>query len=690
MNEDGSTLGVVDAEILGRIMVAQNILFVLPSRETIIEFFNKSLAEIPGAGSVHICITGAKKSIHHEGCRECFLLDSGTKDYMGKSSECRLQTDPGFIVLFIETLEFRFGFIVFSIIQKELFTPYVPFISNLANFIALSLENRLQKSNLQKAQENLEQRVLERTNELRNVNRQLQEENKARTISEGKLGLLSNALEASANSIVITDNTGSIIWANKAFSTLTGYSTEEALGRNPGSLVKSGIHGIEFYKQMWNTILNGKVWQGEIVNKRKDGSLYDEYLTITPVSNEAEKISHFVAVKLDITEQKKSANELLKAKEKAEESNRLKSAFLATMNHELRTPLNHILGFSDLMKSGVNAAQVVDYATLIHKSGNNLLEIIEDIFELALAEQSAIRLRSESINCLDLFIGNKSVLTEILNASGKKDQIKLNFIAEKELLVQSIYTDRSKINQVLINLFRNAVKFTEQGKIEFGMVKQEPGYITFFVKDTGIGIPENKNEIIFEFFRQVDEGPTRKHGGVGIGLAISKKIAAIMDGTLTVESEPGKGSIFSFKIPVILNNISTLQLKDTGLVQHIPDFKNKTILIAEDDNASLLLIRKYLSPTGARIIEVTDGAAAIQQLTSQPDIILMDMNMPIMNGYDATRAIKKGHTIPVLATTSFSLPDDREKAIEAGCDGFILKPINQQKLLNELSRYLFK
>jgi CheY-like chemotaxis protein len=163
-----------------------------------------------------------------------------------------------------------------------------------------------------------------------------------------------------------------------------------------------------------------------------------------------------------------------------------------------------------------------------------------------------------------------------------------------------------------------------------------------------------------------------------------------MDGTLTVESEPGKGSIFSFKIPVILNNISTLQLKDTGLVQHIPDFKNKTILIAEDDNASLLLIRKYLSPTGARIIEVTDGAAAIQQLTSQPDIILMDMNMPIMNGYDATRAIKKGHTIPVLATTSFSLPDDREKAIEAGCDGFILKPINQQKLLNELSRYLFK
>ncbi|HLO58895.1 MAG TPA: ATP-binding protein [Bacteroidales bacterium] len=690
MNRIGSTSGMVDAEILGRIMVAQNILFVLPSSETIIEFFNKSLAEIPGTGSVHVCLSGGKKNIYSKECSECHLLDSGTKGFMDKNGECRFHTDQKFFVFLIETLEFRFGFIVFSLIHKELFNPYVPFIGNLTNFIALTLENRLHKSSLEKTHENLEQRVLERTIELRNVNRQLQEENKARAITEGKLRLLSNALEASANSIVITDKAGNINWANKAFSTLTGYSPEEALGRNPGSLVKSGVQSIEFYKQMWNTILDGNVWQGEIVNKKKDGSLYDEYLTITPLFSETGKISHFIAVKLDITEQKKSANELLKAKEKAEESNRLKSAFLATMNHELRTPLNHILGFSDLMKSGINAAQVIDYATLIHKSGNNLLEIIEDIFELALAEQSVIKLRSESINCLDLFISNKSVLTEILNASGKKDQIKLNFNADKELLVQSIYTDRSKINQVLINLFRNAVKFTEQGKIEFGMTQQEPGYITFYVKDTGIGIPENKNEIIFEFFRQVDESPTRKHGGVGIGLAISKKIAAIMDGTLTLESEPGKGSIFSFKIPVILNNVSILELKNAGAVKDFPDFKNKTILIAEDDNASLLLIRKYLSPTGAKIIDVPNGAAAIDRLSCQPDIVLMDMNMPVINGYDATRAIKKDHTIPILATTSYSLPDDREKAIEAGCDGFIMKPINQQKLLDELSRFLLK
>jgi len=508
--------------------------------------------------------------------------------------------------------------------------------------------------------------------------------------SEERLRLVSSALEATANSIVITDDGAKIIWANDAFSKLTGYTLDEAIGRTPRDLVYSGVHSREFYRLMWKKILSGKVWYGEIVNKRKDGQFYTEYLTITPVRDENNVIRHFIAVKQDISAQKKVEKELLKAKENAEESNRLKSAFLATMNHELRTPLNHILGFSDLMRSGAILENMPDYANLIYNSSQNLLEIIESIFELALVEQSEIKLRLQTFKCLDMFLSNKSVLNEILEISGKKDQIELVFIADKQLLLQNITTDRNKINQVLINLFKNAVKFTKSGKIEFGMKTEEPGWLVFYVGDTGIGIPENKHKIIFEFFRQADDSYTREYGGVGIGLAISKKIAEVMNGTLSLESLPNKGSKFYFKIPVALPSFGNAQIDEYVKEIIIPKLQGKTILIAEDDPLSTELIKKYLANTGVELIEATNGKEAIKKLKANPDAILMDLHMPIMDGYTATRIIKsKKPHIPVIAITAYALSTDKNKAIEAGCDGVISKPIEQRILFGELQKLLF-
>jgi PAS domain S-box-containing protein len=507
--------------------------------------------------------------------------------------------------------------------------------------------------------------------------------------SEERLHLLSTALEASANSVVITDNKSTIIWANEAFSRLSGYALNEAIGKKPRDLVYSGIHSREFYQHMWETILSGNVWHGEIINKQKNGQLYNEFLTITPVRDENNEIRHFIAVKQDITKQKKSEEELRAAKEKAEESNKLKSAFLATMNHELRTPLNHILGFSDLLRSGAILEQVIDYSNVIYKSGQNLLEIIEDIFELAIAEQSEIKLRQQTFKCLELFLSNKSVLTEILEISGKKDQIDLVFNVDKELLLQNITTDKNKINQVLINLFKNAVKFTNSGKIEFGLKEEEPGWLTFYVEDSGIGIPEDKHEIVFEFFRQADDSHTRKYGGIGIGLAISKKIAEVMNGSLSLESIPEKGSRFCLKIPVAISNFEDIQIKDYHKEIIIPKLHGKTILIAEDDHSSVVLIKNYLANTGAKLIEAANGKEVIEKLNMHPDVILMDLNMPIMDGYAATRIVKsKNRGIPVIAVTAYALSADKTKAIDAGCDSIISKPVEQNILFSELNKFL--
>ena len=252
----------------------------------------------------------------------------------------------------------------------------------------------------------------------------------------------------------------------------------------------------------------------------------------------------------DITERKQAEIELIAAKEKAEESNRLKTAFLATMNHELRTPLNHILGFSELILSGVSPEDNVSFAASIQSSGQSLLSIIEGIFDLAMVEQANVALRNQTFTLMDHIMESKASFDNILVASGKNEQIQLIFKPDIPFLSSYITADRSKINQVLTNLFKNAVKFTPHGTIELGFRVEKESYLTYYVKDSGIGIPDEKQNIIFDFFRQVDDSYTRRYGGIGVGLAISQKIAKILNGELKVVSEIGVGSIFSLTIPV--------------------------------------------------------------------------------------------------------------------------------------------
>lgn len=240
---------------------------------------------------------------------------------------------------------------------------------------------------------------------------------------------------------------------------------------------------------------------------------------------------------------------LAKALEDASESDRLKSAFLATISHELRTPLNHILGFGALIRDHSTEKHIREYATELCSSGNGLLGMIEDMFTLALAEKSTMIVRTSQVKGVELYMASKELLTEMLNISGKNELIKLQFKPDHALMSTTFIADRQKIQQVLSNLFNNAVKFTNTGTIEFGITRTRD-CLKMYVSDTGIGIPVNQQQHIFDLFRQLDDGINRHYGGLGIGLSMSKKLAEVLGGHLNVESEPGKGSCFYFSVPV--------------------------------------------------------------------------------------------------------------------------------------------
>jgi len=395
------------------------------------------------------------------------------------------------------------------------------------------------------------------------------------------------------------------------------------------------------------------------------------------------------ALHFEIMEKENQAAELIVAKEKAEESNHLKSAFLATMNHELRTPLNHILGFSEIINSSAEDDDIKEWANIIVESGTGLLNIIEDIFDLALAEQGQIKIRKQSFKGIDIFLENRKALDEIIVNAGKENEIKLVYKPDSTLLQTFLIADRSKINQVLINLFKNASKFTSKGIIEFGFYQKDENEIVFYVKDTGVGIQADKLDVIFEFFRQLDDSNTRYYGGVGIGLAISKRIAEAMNARIVVESEVGKGTTFFLHVPVEITSL-VFPTHESDDDVTLPDLTGKTILIAEDDAISRRLVKMLLETTHANIIEAENGQEAIEKMVEFQDIdlILMDLKMPVLDGYKATTQIKAiWPDIKIIALTVYSIVKEKKLALSAGCDDIIIKPIDKRILFAKLKQF---
>ncbi len=399
-----------------------------------------------------------------------------------------------------------------------------------------------------------------------------------------------------------------------------------------------------------------------------------------------EYISNLISI---IIRRKENEVSLQMAKNKAEEADKLKSAFLANMSHEIRTPMNAIIGFSELItRKTISQEKKEVYAQYITSSSRTLLNLIDDIIDLAKIEAGQLKI-SKSNTYVNVMLNELGDFFE--NEKKRINKSRIVFIKHQGVSKDtfSILCDSLRLKQILINLLNNALKFTPDGLIEFGYLIPNNATIMFFVRDTGIGLSDEKLSLIFERFRQADESTTRNFGGTGLGLAISKKLVDMMGGRIWAESEKGKGSTFFFTLPLIIPS-SSIEREDKADITITKSFEGKTILIAEDEDINFMFLDEVLQPTGAKIIRAKTGYEAFNLFKGNDvSLVLMDIRMPEMNGYQATKLIKEiNPNVPVIAQTAYAMAEDKVKGLSSGCDDYLAKPIKPELLINTIKKYL--
>ena len=617
-------------------------------------------------------------------------------------------------------------------------------------------------------------------------------------------------VEQSPMPIIITDRNGNIEYVNSAFSTITGYSFGEVMGKNP-RILKSGLNDEKVYRELWNAISAGKEWHGEFHNRKKNNALYWEYAHISALKNEKDEITNYIAIKEDITLRKAMEDELrqsrttvrelldaisgpailfrsegqviamnrsarsifglknrdgelrdiysilpreevgfyktnfstviatgsvvrvertiqettydvticpiiddngdilriavyahdisiLKKTEEmlrsaaaaSEEANRAKSRFVAVMSHEIRTPLNAIMGLTDLVLAQMSKENDInENVWMIRRSAEHLHAIVDNILDFSRIEAGKVDLEKREFSMSGLI----SNMGKLFSASAGKKRVEVRFSSAEDIPPVLIGDDH-RLSQILINLIGNALKFTESGYVEIHgerMAISDPGqrtWVRISVKDTGIGIPSDRTAAIFESFTQAEVKTSRTYGGSGLGLTISKQLTELMGGSIRVESEEGKGSVFIIEIPFKTGVISE---KRNG-IRHEP----LRILLAEDNEINVKLTRMVLSRAGHTVESAFDGVDAISKLsTGKYDLVLMDVEMPVVDGFEATRRIRAGEAgesakhVPIIAITAHDIPEMRELCGMSGMNGYLTKPFTVDSLEENISRILF-
>jgi PAS domain S-box-containing protein len=407
--------------------------------------------------------------------------------------------------------------------------------------------------------------------------------------------------------------------------------------------------------------------------------------TKIPLHDKNSKITGLVGIGHDITERKKAEEELIKAKDRAEESDRLKTAFLHNISHEIRTPMNAIVGFSALLGDPDNDLKTREsYIEIIMQSSNHLLAIISDIVDISNIEANLVRIARNDINI------NSSLRSICNQFLVKAEEKKIKLICETVLSDSDalLITDSTKFTQIISNLINNALKFTDEGSVEV-VLKIVNRFLQFSVSDTGIGIPNEYHARIFERFYQVQNSDSRLYEGTGLGLAISKAYVELMGGKIWLSSVPGNGATFCFTIPYEKQVVETPAVHEKRGSEDFVFPEKKTILVAEDIDSNFKLIKYFFKGTDTIIIRAKNGKEAVEKIFIEKniDLILMDIKMPVMDGYTAVKLIRETNTsIPIIAQTAYI--DDREQAIEYGCNGFISKPFDKKGLLKVLSEFI--
>ncbi len=434
-------------------------------------------------------------------------------------------------------------------------------------------------------------------------------------------------------------------------------------------------------------ILSGTIGEEKAVDLLLQGAndciLKDRMLRLVPAIERELEEAEIKKIKA------KTEDALQVAKEKAEESDRLKTAFLANISHEIRTPLNGLLGFSGLLSPDLPVEKMEEYIQIINQSGEQLLKIMSDILEISRIETLQVVVETSTFSLKTFLEETYLIYTKLYHL--KKPEIKFIVRSNKKLDNIFVVTDKSKLRQIISNLLENAFKFTSKGKIELVC---DPGSkeIEVTVSDTGIGIPENSQGIIFEHFRQANQNISQLYGGTGLGLAICKNIIELMGGSIWVKSTPDIGSEFKFKIPAkFRKGPSVVQSESAGMQEF--DFDGAEILIAEDDYINYLLLQEYFHGTNCILHHAEDGTKVIDLLIRFPntEIVLMDVKMPRMGGIEALQLLRKHNfKIPVIAQTAYTFDFNKLHLLSVGFNDFISKPIDKKTLLTKVNDHMNK
>jgi PAS domain S-box-containing protein len=492
---------------------------------------------------------------------------------------------------------------------------------------------------------------------------------------------LLKAMEQSPIHIVVMNVNYDIEYVNKRFTEDTGYTIEDLSGKESWRIILENLP--EKYFQVMQIQNNTPTdWRGEIQSKKKNGATYWESITISPLINEENQITHYIIFKEDISPRKRMVQELIKARNKAERSDKLKDAFLQNLSHEIRTPLNAIVGFSSLLNdTGGFPDSLKEYTSIILSSSNQLLSIVNDILTI-----SRIQTGQEIVTTSEVYIN--SVLDDLFTIfKSHALQKNMAFDVSKENNDRDfvIMTDETKLVQVLSNLLNNAFKYTHEGSITFGYTLNKNN-IEFYVSDTGIGIAPENHKIIFDRFRQADTSFARSYGGTGLGLSISKSFAELLGGKIWVESAINKGSTFHLLLPCQFEHHEPFP---ADLAE--PGYFNKeiTVLVAEDEKNNFRLIETYLNDACLTLMRAVNGKEAIEMCQNHKsiDLVLMDIKMPEMDGITAMLEIRKIMDVPIIAQTAYALESEKQQLLKIGFNDYISKPIKKDALIEKVIRW---
>ena len=531
--------------------------------------------------------------------------------------------------------------------------------------------------------------------------------------AEKEVGKLLRAVEQSPVSIIITNRDGVIEYVNPRFTQLFGYTRAEAVGKNPRFL-KSGDTPSAVYDDLWQTIKAGKEWKGRLLNRCKDGSLIWEDASIVPLFSEKDEITHFLAVKEDVTDRLRVEKELAQyrdhledevrartrdlvlAMQKAKAADGAKSEFLTNMSHEIRTPLNAIIGFCELaLRTDLNARQR-DYLDKVNGASQHLLQLINNLLDLSKIAAGRIEISAVEFDLQHLMARIGSVLSYKATEKGLRFDIEVDRALPKRVL-----GDALRVNQVLLNLINNAIKFTEKGSIRVEvkpvLIDEQFIRVGFSVEDTGIGMDAVEMVRAFQPFAQGDASISRKYGGTGLGLSISRDLIGLMGGELETQSEKGRGSRFAFSL-----DFATVIVPETGVEAVAADtrtdeayqFPGLRVLLVEDQPLNRQLAGEMLDAAGVVVEMCTNGREAVDCLFARGadafDVVLMDLQMPEFDGLSAMKLIRAQAgfgALPMIAMTAHVLEEERRRAVAAGANGHLGKPFYSIDLYEVLARF---